>query len=136
LSVQPHSALLHVTGVAGALVMRPVTSVSKTQPLASPPDELLDELPPEELPEELPDELLPEELPEELLGEPLDEASDDPLELPPASSVGLSLLLLLLPQPVPTTPAAPTVIVVARSARALRTWGLMCRYHSRLVSAS
>jgi hypothetical protein len=144
LSVQPHRAVLQVTGAVGAFVTMPVTSVSKTQPPASPPEELLDEpeelpdepllpLLPEELPEE-PDELVPEELPEELL----DVTPEDPLELleavPPSSPIGL--LLLLLPHPVSRRPVTPAVIAAATSAKVVRVAGLMCRSRSRPGSAS
>ena len=130
LSEHPHNGVLHVTGVEGGLVMRPVTRVSNTHPPASPPDEPLDapEEPPDEEPldEELPDEELPDEEP---LGDPL-EPPDDPLDPPPSSELGLPPLLLL-PQAVTTRPMAPAVRVAPRSATAPRIEDLMCRYRWR-----
>jgi hypothetical protein len=112
LSVQPQSAVLHVTAVAGGAVMRPVTSVSKTQPPASTSD------------------VLPSVEP---LEDPLDEPPDEPLEPSgkPLSSIAGGLLLLLLPHPVATRPVIPTVIIAASSASEPPVKGLMCRFRSR-----
>lgn len=117
-SVQPHSGLPHVTGAAGGFVMRPLTSVSKTQPPASPPvDELPVELPDRPLdPLDVP---LPEALPDAPLEEP-DAPAEDPDT--PLDSPGL-----LLPHPVAIAPA----VIATRSANLPRRKGLMCHYHLR-----
>jgi hypothetical protein len=119
--VQPHSGLLHVTGLDGGLVMRPVTSVSKTQVPASAPDD-----PP----------------PEEPLEEPLEEALDEAPELPeepeppelsdkPLSPVVFGPLPLLLPHPVAMRPTIAAPMIAVMGASEPQVEGLMCRYHSR-----
>jgi hypothetical protein len=120
-SVQPHNGLPHVTGAAGGFVTRPLTSVSKTQPPASPP---VDEPLPVELPDMPLEDPLDVPLPEALPDAPLEEP-DAPVEDPdaPLDSPGL-----LLPHPVAIAPAA---IVAMRSANLPRSKGLMCRYHLR-----
>ena len=149
LSVQPQSALLHVTGAEGGLVMSPLTSVSNTHPPASapdelPPDELLEEPLDELLLDEPLDELLDELPPEELLDDPPDELPEDPLEeLPPEElldesgeesveppSVGF-VGLLSSPHPVAMRLAAAAAMNVGKRANAPRVADLMCRSRSR-----
>jgi len=77
LSVQPHSGAPHVTGVEGEFVMRPLTSVSKTHPPASPPNELS---PP-------PDELSPEGLLDASLGYPRKALLPHPVAPRPAAVI-------------------------------------------------
>jgi len=98
--------------------MRLVTSVSKTQAPASPPEE--------PLPEEPLGEPLPEELPDKPVEEPVDEPLPEALPDEPLDPPGL-----VLPHPVAMRPAAAAVIVAMRRANPPFDRGLMCRYHSR-----